>query len=58
VDDQPSQRRLLVRHNAIGRRLRIRSDALIIRPLAEGAHDSARMTEIPLMSSLFTSTID
>ena len=27
-------------------------------PIAEGAHDSARMTEIPLMSSLFISTID
>jgi hypothetical protein len=25
---------------------------------AEGTHDSARMTEIPLMSSLFISTID
>jgi hypothetical protein len=30
----------------------------IIRALAEGAHDSARKTEIPLMSSLFISTID
>jgi hypothetical protein len=28
------------------------------RPIDEGAHDSARMTEIPLMSSLFISTID
>ncbi len=27
-------------------------------PIAEGAHDSARMTEIPPMSSLFLSTID
>ncbi|WP_416761020.1 hypothetical protein ACNI65_02695 [Roseateles sp. So40a] len=27
-------------------------------PIAEGANDSARMTEIPDMSSLFTSTID
>jgi hypothetical protein len=28
------------------------------RPTAEGAHDSARMTEIPLMSSMFISTHD
>ena len=39
-------------------RLRLCADARIIRALAEGAHDSARMTEIPLMSSLFISTID
>jgi hypothetical protein len=32
--------------------------ARIIRALAEGAHDSARKTEIPAMSSLFISTID
>lgn len=27
-------------------------------PIAGGAHDSARITEIPSMSSLFISTID
>lgn len=27
-------------------------------PIAEGAHDSARMTEIPPMSSLFLSNFD
>jgi hypothetical protein len=50
----------LARRNATGRdRLRNRSDARIIRaPVAEGAHDSARMTEFSLMSSLFISTID
>jgi hypothetical protein len=49
----------LERHNAAGAlRLRRRAHARIIRALAEGAHDSARKTEIPLMSSLFISTID
>ena len=50
----------LARHNAAGAApLRRRVDARIIRALvAEGAHDSARLTEIPLMSSLFISTID
>jgi len=49
----------LARHNAAApRRLRLRADTSIIRALAEGAHDSARKTEIPLMSSLFISTID
>jgi len=38
--------------------LRLRADAAIIRALAEGAHDSARKSEIPAMSSLFISTID
>jgi len=38
--------------------LRIRIDPRIIRILAEGADDSARITEIPSMSSLFISTID
>jgi hypothetical protein len=40
------------------RRLRARVAACIIRTLAEGADDSARMTEISPMSSLFISTID
>jgi len=39
-------------------RLRAFARAPIIRALAEGAHDSARKSEIPLMSSLFISTID
>jgi hypothetical protein len=39
--------------------LRIGVDACIIRaPVAEGAPDSARNDGDPLMSSLFTSTID
>jgi hypothetical protein len=40
-------------------RLRGRDDACMMRAsFAEGAYDSARMTEIPPMSSLFISTID
>ncbi|MCE4553035.1 hypothetical protein LXT13_01065 [Pelomonas sp. P8] len=46
------------RHEAAMRGLRRRANLAMIRPLAEGAHDSARMTEIPAMSSLFLSTID
>jgi hypothetical protein len=39
--------------------LHARIDAGIMRaPMLKGAHDSACMTEIPLMSSLFISTID
>jgi hypothetical protein len=49
----------LVRRNApLPTRLRTVANAPIIRALAEGAHDSARMLEIPAMSSLFISTID
>jgi hypothetical protein len=40
------------------RRLRGVANAPIIRALADGAHDSARISEIPAMSSLFISTID
>ena len=55
----PPVARALVRHNAEApRRLRADAGAFIIRTLAEGADDSARMTEIPVMSSLFKPTID
>jgi hypothetical protein len=49
----------LARRNAPAQpRLHAGCGASIIRALAEGAHDSARKTEIPAMSSLFISTID
>jgi len=51
--------RALARHNAVGRSAcALASTSASFAPYAEGAHDSARMTEIPLMSSLFISTID